>query len=88
MSLLLRWSKNSNLHGEWYSFAVELIGETNTAIIENTHYGGGNRSCLERMLIIWYNAGGHNWQTIIDALTEMDEFAVIDNIEKECLSYM
>ena len=90
--LLQRWSKNSLLRtnpGSWYKFAVELIGKIKTDIIKNDLSGGGNHLCLQRMLGIWYDSTvDHNWQTIIDALTEMDSFPLIESIERCCLGYM
>ena len=38
------------------------------------------------MLGLWFDSTpGHNWQMIIDALTEMDKTTVIETIEGQCL---
>ena len=92
MKLLQSWSKNSLLRtkpGDWYNFAVELIGKTKADNIRSDLSGGGNHVCLQKMLGIWYDStDGHNWQTIIDALTEMDRFPLIESIEVKCLRFM
>ena len=88
MKLLQRWSKNSILRTSWYNFAVELVGAVEARVIKATHFGGGNHSCLQEMLVRWYDSTkDHSWQMIINALTEMNEFRVIESIEKHCLTW-
>ena len=85
---LQRWSENSPLrigHG-WYNFAVDLVGKQKADIIKGTCSGGGTHECLQNMLNVWHNSTtDHSWQTIINALTEIEAFRVIDSIEDECL---
>ena len=84
MKLLQRWFKDSILRTSWYNFAVELVGKTNTEIIRSTHYGGGDHSCLQRMLVTWYDSSTeHSWPMIIVALRDMDESRVIEYIESQ-----
>ena len=86
MKYLQRWSKDSPLRTSWYNFAVELVGKSKTEIIRATHFGGGDHSCLERMLVTWYDSSiDHSWQVIVDALKEMDESRVVESIESNCL---
>ena len=86
MKHITRWSKNSSLRTCWYNFAVELVGKSNADIIEKNYFGGGSHSCLQRVLMTWYDSTtNHSWQTIIDALRQMDETRVIESIENECL---
>ena len=85
MKYITRWSKYSPLRTCWYNFAVELVGKSNADIIKATHYGGGSHSCLQTVLIIWYESTtNHSWQIIIDALRQMDETRVIESIKEEC----
>ena len=86
MKHLMRWSKDSPLRTGWYNFAVELLGKNEAESIRSAHYGGGNHSCLQRMLVAWHNSTtGHSWQMIIDALKEIKEATfVIDDIKAEC----
>ena len=85
MKDLTMWSKNSPLHNDWYNFAVELVGKNNAENIQCTHFGGGNRLALQRMLTLWYNSTiDYSWQMIIDALTDMEEACVIESIRREC----
>ena len=80
-----RWYKNSVLRTSWYNFAVELVGKNDAEIIRAKYFGGGNHSCLQRMLVAWYDATvDHSWQMIVDALKEMDEIQVIESIEDNC----
>ena len=94
MKLLQNWSNKSSLHissGSWYNFAVELIGIIETEVIKKKNSGDGNCTSLQKMLKIWYrstDANSRNWQTIVDALTKMKEYQVIDSIEKECSGWM
>ena len=86
MKYLQRWSKDSPLRTSWYNFAVELVGKSKTEIIRATHFGGGDHSCLQRMLVTWYDSSiDHSWQVIVDALKEMDESCVVKSIESNCL---
>ena len=85
MKHITRWSKHSPLHNDWYNFAIELVGKSNANNIEATHNGGGSHSCLQRVLVTWYDSTtNHSWQMIVDALRQMDETCVIESIEKEC----
>ena len=91
MGLLQQWSKNSQLrtNGKWHNFAVEVIGKVNADSIESDRFGGGNQSCLQSMLRIWYDSTtDHSWQKIIDALTKMKEFRLIESIEEQYLRCM
>ena len=90
MQHLQRWLRDSPLRPNWYNFAVELVGKANTEVIRAKYFQGGNHACLQRMLINWYDSTtstDRSWQVIIDALTEMDEFPVIESIEKDCLTW-
>ena len=83
---LQRWSANSPLCVKWYGFAVDLVGQQQANIIKGTCSGGGAHQCLQDMLNVWHQSTtDHSWQTIINALTEIEEFRVIDSIEDECL---
>ena len=85
---LQRWSKNSTLRTSWYNFSVELIGMNKTDDIKEKHYGGGSHSCLQRVLSTWLTSTpDHDWQIIIDALEELDEFSLIQAIENYCLEW-
>ena len=88
MKDLQRWSRNSPLRTSWYNFAADLVGEAKARVIHARYYGGGTHSCLQRLLDVWYRSTiDHSWQMIIDALTEMDKFPVIESIEKYCLTW-
>ena len=90
MKDLQKWSKKSPLANgiSWYNFAVELVGMNDAEKIRANHFGGGNHSCLQRMLLVWYDSTtDHSWQMIIDALTDMDKLSVVESIEKECLTW-
>ena len=87
-SHLQRWSENSPLciDDKWYYFAVGLVGQQKANIIKGTCFGGGTHECLQKMLNVWHQSTtDHSWQTITNALTEIEEFRVIDSIEDECL---
>ena len=85
MKLLQRWSKDSQIRTKWYNFAVDLVGKAKTEIIRATYFGGGDHSCLQRMLVTWYDSStDHRWKVIVDALKEMDESRVIESIENHC----
>ena len=86
---LQRWSRDSPLRTSWYNFAVDLVGMRKAEDIRTTHFGGGSHSCLQRMLVTWYDysTNDHSWQMIIDALTEMDQFRVIESIEEDILTW-
>ena len=80
-----RWYRDSVLRTSWYNFAVELVGKNDAEIIRTTYFGGGNHSCLQRMLVAWYDStADHSWQMIVDALQEMKEIRVIESVEKHC----
>ena len=86
MKHLFRWSRHSVLRTSWYNFAVELVGKNSANFIKGTHYGDGSHSCLQRVLVTWYEStANHSWQIIVDALRQMDETHVIESIENECL---
>ena len=86
---LQSWSKDSLLcttPGSWYNFAVEVIGKTKADITKSKYSGGGVASCLRDMLNIWFDSTTNpDWETIVDALNRMEEYRVIESIEKECL---
>ena len=86
MKYLIRWSKDSSLRTGWYNFAVELVGKSSAEVIRATHYRGGNHSCLQRMLVAWYDSTvDHSWQMIMDALEEIEGTEPVkDAIKKEC----
>ena len=88
MQHLQRWSANSPLcvGDQWYEFGVALVGQQKANIIKGTFSGGGTHQCLQNMLNVWHRSTtDHSWQTITNALTEIEEFHVIDSIEDECL---
>ena len=85
---LQRWSAKSPLYvgHQWYGFAVDLVGEQEANITMGSYSGGGTHECLQNMLNVWnQSTTDHSWQTIINALTEIKKFRVIDSIEDECL---
>ena len=85
MKHINRWSKNSLLRTSWYSFGLELVDKNTVEIIRATYFGGGSHSCLQRMLVTWYDSTpDHGWQMIVDALKEMEEIRVIESIEQCC----
>ena len=87
MEHLHTWSNYSPLRTSWYNFAVDLVGEAEARDIHTTCFRGENLSCLQRMLVEWYNSTtDHSWQVIIDALSKIYQFSVIDSIEKHCLT--
>ena len=80
-----RWSKDSLLRTSWYNFAVELVDKSTADNIRATYFGGGTHSCLQRVLVTWYDSTAeHSWQMIVDALNEMKEVRLIESIEEHC----
>ena len=74
------------LRANWYGFSVELVGKTKAENIRATYFGGGDHSCLQRMLVTWYDSStDHRWEVIIEALKEMDANRVIKSIESQFL---
>jgi len=72
----------------WYNFAEQLVGTNRAEMIKYKYYGDSCHSCLQELLVLWYDSTtDHSWQVIIDALTEIEAFPVIESIEKHCLSY-
>ena len=88
MRLLQRWSKEAPTRTSWYNFAVKLVGKPKAEIIRTTYFGGGHHSCLQRMLVTWYDSStDHSWQVIVNALKELDNIpaSVIKSIKDHCL---
>lgn len=64
---------------------MELVGKNTAENIKATYFGGGCHSCLQRVLVTWYDSTAeHGWQMIVDALNEMKEVRVIESIEEHC----
>ena len=65
------------------------MGQIKANDIKSRYYGGGEHSCLEQMLVLWYDSTDHNrnWETIVDALREIGVDSVIDTIEDNCLKW-
>ena len=87
MKHLHGWFKDSSLTGNWYGFAVELVGNSNANGIQKQYSGGGNSFALQEMLNVWYNSTvgvDRSWQKIVDALDILGKISVIESIEKEC----
>ena len=81
------WFKDSLLTGDWYGFAVKLVGNSNANSIKTQHCGGGDSFALQQMLNLWYNstvAVDRSWQNIVNALKKLEKISVIESIEKEC----
>ena len=88
MKDLQKWSKNSPLRVSWFNFAADLVSKINAEVIRAKYFGGGCHSCLQRMLLVWYNSNtDHSWEVIIDALTDMEKLSVVESIKKECLTW-
>ena len=84
------WLRGSSLRLNWYSFAVKLLDMNKADVIRAKYFQGGNPACLQKMLTHWYKSTtstDRSWQVIIDALTKMDQFPVIESIEKDCLTW-
>jgi len=68
--------------------AVELVGDTQAAAIKASCGRGGNKECLREVLTKWWSstpAANRNWQTIIDALKEINGTQrVIEDINDKC----
>jgi len=74
MKQIQRWYKGSPLCTNWYNFAVDLLGKSKADIIKSTYGRSGSHECLQKVLGLWFDSTpGHNWQMIIDALTEMEK---------------
>lgn len=85
---VMKWAKNSPLRVDWYTVAVELVGNSEANAILANHSGGGNKECLRKSLNKWWNssvAANRNWQTIVDALEEIgDSVRVVEDIIDKC----
>ena len=89
---LQQWSRDSPLRNDWYDFAAdhEVIGKTKADNIQSQFSGGGNSSCLQKVLKLWFDStpeSDHNWQVINDALEGMGERRVIEAIEEKYLMW-
>ena len=83
----MKWARKSPLRVDWYEMAVELIGKNEADAIQANHGGGGNKECLRKVLSKWWNstkAVDCHWQTIYDALMEVEQVRVAENIIDKC----
>ena len=71
----MKWTKQSPLRtGNWYGFAVELIGHNEANAIQANHGRGGNEECLRMLLNKWWNhtiEADRSWQFIVDTLEKV-----------------
>ena len=85
---IIKWTKNSPLRVDWYTAAVDLVGNSEANAILANHSGGGNKECLRKSLDKWWNstvAANRNWQTIVDALEKIGECVrVVEDITDKC----
>ena len=84
---VMKWVKKSPLRVDWYEIAVELVGNNQADAIQANHSGGGNKECLRKVLNKWWSSStesSRNWQTIVDALREIDAVQVIEDITAKC----